>query len=430
MKAHLFELKRTAFVLWRPHNTQVAPKLVLGQFQAGNPPTLSNRREFELQQMPEHVDLWGIGAGACGLVDGQVYYYWFEVTDSSPFRDGRRILCTDPAAFTVDWRLPADRLPAPYDADDQDPAAVVKFANGQLIPCDAAGETFAPASNITPGKAQPNNKIVIYELPTTWTKVNVEGNPQVGVGTFRDVLALVQTEAEPMNFSGIRALEQGNSHLQKLGANALELLPVADSFVEREWGYATSNYFAPDFDLGFPSGNSSPTSNTDLIELIDACHDVGIRFIIDVVMAFGTRASLENVNFDDFHVDPGLTPNDPDTQQSTGQGTRDGFGGRLWRYARTVSSYDPVAGGRGNFSPARQLMKAYLLRWISDFAIDGVRMDSVNNVANWDFVQEFKDLARRCWQESGGTADKFLVVGEELSVPIALLTQNRRCRGL
>ena len=131
MEAHLFGLKKTAFILWRPRHTQVTPKLVLGQFQPGNPPTLANRREFELQQMPEHTDLWGISAGACGLTDGQVYHYWFEVTDSSPFRDGRRILCTDPTAFTTDWRLLADRLPAPYDANDQDPAAVVKFENGQ-----------------------------------------------------------------------------------------------------------------------------------------------------------------------------------------------------------------------------------------------------------------------------------------------------------
>jgi 1,4-alpha-glucan branching enzyme len=70
-------------------------------------------------------------------------------------------------------------------------------------------------------------------------------------------------------------------------------------------------------------------------------------------------------------------------------------------------------------------MKAYLLRWMSDFAVDGVRMDSVNNVANWDFVQDFKDLARQTWGEGGGTADRFIVVGEELAVPLELVTQNR-----
>jgi hypothetical protein len=33
--------------------------------------------------------------------------------------------------------------------------------------------------------------MVIYELPTSWTKLNVEGDPQIGVGTFRDVLAVL-----------------------------------------------------------------------------------------------------------------------------------------------------------------------------------------------------------------------------------------------
>ena len=267
--------------------------------------------------------------------------------------------------------------------------------------------------------------MVIYELPTSWTKMNVHGDPQIGVGTFRDVLALVDANVDAANFAAVPALQPGRSHLRELGVNTLELLPLADSFVEREWGYATSNYFAPDHDLGFPVGHSSPTPNTDLVALVTACHDAGIRFIIDVVMAFGTHAPFENVNFLDFHIDPRLTPNDPDTQQSSGQGTRDGFGGRLWRYARGVSGYDPLSGEAGPLFPARQLMKAYLLRWMLDFKIDGVRMDSVNNVANWDFVQEFKDLARHVWQEDGGLADRFIVVGEELSVPLPLLSQHR-----
>src|SRR5688572_29330801 len=132
MTAHLFGLKQTAFVLWRPHHTDIAPRLV--KFQPGNPSSLAGRHQFDLQRRPEHPDLWAIDAAACSWTDGQVYHYWFEVTDSNPFRDGRRILCTDPMAFTVDWRLLAERLPAPYDADDQDPAAIVRFDGGRLVP--------------------------------------------------------------------------------------------------------------------------------------------------------------------------------------------------------------------------------------------------------------------------------------------------------
>jgi len=420
---NLLGLKKTAFVLWLPYNVNPEPPtLVIGQFQAGNPPSLANRQVFPLTQQ---ADLWSIEAAQCGLADGQVYHYWFEVSDSSPTRDGSRIACTDPTAFTVDWRLQAPLRPTLPISDDQDPAAVIKYQNGQLVPCDPGGETVEPALAIAQAKAAPNNRIVIYELPTSWARTNIQHDPEIGVGSFRDVMALVDETADAANFAGIPALQQGQSHLLALGINALELLPLADSFVDREWGYATSNYFAPDHDLGFPKGNSSPTPNTDLVNLVNLCHDRGIRFIIDVVMAFGTRAALENVNFPDFHIDAGTHPTDPDANQSGGQGQRTDFGGKLWRYGHFIQSYDPANGTSGSFCPARQFMKAYLLRWMADFAVDGVRMDSVNNVANWDFVEEFKDLARQTWSANGGTDDRFIVVGEELSVPLELVTQHR-----
>jgi pullulanase len=425
MASSLFELKQSRFVLWRPRTTQPAPRLVIGQFQAGNPPSLINVQSLQLALLPGESDVWAIAATQCGLIEGQVYHYWFEVTDSSPYRNRQRIQCTDPLAYTVDWRLLAPRLPAPYSVDDQDPASVIKFANGQLVACDPAGETTAPAALLGTTQAATNNQLVIYELPTSWSRINVQGDAEVGVGSFRDVMALVDRDASAANFFGVPALDPGRSHLIDLGVNALELLPVADSFVDREWGYATSNYFAPDFDLGFPDGNSSPTATLDLVQLINLCHAAGLRFIIDVVMAFGTRAALENYNFAEFHIDPAQEPSDIDANQSGNQGRRDGFGGTLWRYGHFVTGYDPIDGQARDFVPARQLMLLYLQRWQTAFAIDGIRMDSVNNVASWDFVQAYKDHARTQWRNSGGSDDRFIVVGEELSVPQALLTQQR-----
>ena len=40
MAAHIFDLKRNAFVLWRPHNSDPVPKLIIGEFKPGNPPIL------------------------------------------------------------------------------------------------------------------------------------------------------------------------------------------------------------------------------------------------------------------------------------------------------------------------------------------------------------------------------------------------------
>jgi 1,4-alpha-glucan branching enzyme len=67
---------------------------------------------------------------------------------------------------------------------------------------------------------------------------------------------------------------------------------------------------------------------------------------------------------------------------------------------------------------------------MDDFHIDGLRLDSVENVANWDFVQEYKDLARARWRARFGSSPsdadaRFLVVGEELHEPLELLRQGR-----
>jgi len=60
-------------------------------------------------------------------------------------------------------------------------------------------------------------------------------------------------------------------------------------------------------------------------------------------------------------------------------------------------------------------------------------MDSVPNIMNWDFVQEYKDLARTVWRSRWaaqglaphGVDERFLVVGEDLAVPIDLVRQHR-----
>jgi glycosidase len=67
---------------------------------------------------------------------------------------------------------------------------------------------------------------------------------------------------------------------------------------------------------------------------------------------------------------------------------------------------------------------------MQDFQIDGIRMDSVENIANWDFIRDFKDSAREQFKQrypaAGSAADaKFLVVGEELEMPPELLSSKR-----
>lgn len=436
MPANIFALRETNFVLWRGKPSVPPPRLIIGRLQSGAPVTVVDEQQFDLHQQSSDLgDLWVIAAADCNLIDGQVYHYWFEVTDTHPQRSGARIRVTDPTAFTVDWRLCAPRPPGSgYTDDDRYPAAVVEFSNGQLVPCDAGGETGELQGEPALATLPPNNRLIIYELPTAWARIGRAGEFERGVGTFRDVTALVDQNAGGANFSDLDVTQPDRSYLTELGINALELLPPADSFYVREWGYGTTNFFAPDFELGFPLDSSHPTPNRDLRGLVAACHARGIRFFVDVVMAFArTNAYLAAATNDFFILDPASSPLDPDAHTSRGDGGfRNGFGSTLFRYAAFSDGYDPVSGNSIRLSPARQLMKASLLRWMSDFHIDGIRMDSVENVSNWDFIQEYKDLARDTWnrrftaQGSAAGADaRFIVVGEELSEPLDILRQRR-----
>ena len=426
--ADLLWRKAEGFVLWRPRVTAPPPRLVIGRFRPGNPPGFEEHGRFDLRPAAGHPDLWEIPVAECGLADGVVYHTWFEVTDADPRRASpARLLCTDPAAPVVDWRLLAPRPAAPgYGEGDRDPPGVVLVSGGRLAEADPGGERPDWSGDAPLSTLPPNNRLVIYELPTAWARIEEnETGVSLGVGSFRDVRALLEEGAEPANFAGVPALEAGRAHLRELGANALELLPPADSFVDREWGYATSHYFAADFDLGFPKGHASPTASSDLAALVAACHRAGVRFFADMVMAFATRGPLETVNYMDFHVLPGT--GDPE------EDARDAFGGALFKYNFRTESYDPVSGARAQIVPARQMMLAQLAPRVREFRIDGVRMDSVVNFGNWDFIREFRDGARALWRErsatQGLTGDaaeaRFLVVAEELAVPLDLVRQGR-----
>jgi pullulanase len=432
LAADLLARRSSHFLLWRPNNSLAAPVLIFGKFQAGNPPTLAGERRLTMKAAPGVSGLWQIAAADCGLADGDIIHYWFEVEDTHPpGNHSRTVRCTDPAAHTVDWRLTAD--------SGNQPAAVVQFAGARLTVCDPNGEKPDFSHDVPLNRLPPNNRLVIYELPTAWTRSQAQGQKELAAGTFRDVRALLDESIGGANFEGMPVVERGRSYLGDLGVNALELLPPADSFFKREWGYDTAHFLAPDHDLGFPEGDVSSTANMDIAALVTACHQHGIRFFVDMVMAFGRVEPYQTIDFDDFCIEDAKDDRgDPDaltSGRSDGhQDVRDGFGSTLFRYTRGLGSamYDPISGQNIATVPARQHMYTYLTRWMRDIRIDGIRMDSVENVANWDFIRDFKDRARDLWKERwaaqglGDGADAgFLVVGEELSQPMALLTQGR-----
>ena len=437
MACDILTRKQTAFVLWRPGIRSPPPKLVIGRYAAGPPPALADEASFDLTPVAGLPDLLAVNAADCGLKEGQTYHYWFEVGDDDVYfgASGVRLRITDPTAWAVDWRL-TSTFPTPPYAPTPDPrailrpAAVVRFAGGKLWPADADGRalsTFVDRRDASAATLPPNESLVIYELSTAWTKIGAPVTAtSVGIGTFQDVRALVDGTAPGANFRGVAAVSKG-AHLLELGANALELLPPEDTYTDRgSWGYGTSNYFTPDFDLGRPDSGGATAPSTalaDMLALIRTCHQNGVRFFLDAVMAFSREDAYRPANFLDFHVRYGA--GDPE------QGSRDGFGGDLWKFAYAVDTYDPVTGGTGNFHPARRHLLSHLLHWLVFFHVDGLRLDSVNTYGNWDFASDVRNTARAAWNErwsselggAPGADARFLVIGEELSVPKPLLSR-------
>jgi pullulanase len=421
----LLSRKATRFVLWAPGQT--APKLVIGTLQFGAPPVLAGRKSLPLTRAAGVSDLWEIAPADCGLQDGAVYHYWFEVDDTQPGHAANaRVAVTDPTACAVDWRL--------TEGDDDQPASIIQFQAGQLIPCDPDGTPVAPPATGDLRGLAPNNFTVIYELPTAWMR-RPRGGTERAVGTFRDIVAMLDKSVEAPNFDDLVSAQAGHAHIAELGINAIELLPPADSYYEREWGYGTSHMFAPDYELGKPDFYSWPTANADLRRLAETCHRLNIRLIADVVMGFERSGSYAHIAFDDFHIafDPSHPPDDPDAWTSRPGEARQDWGSTLWRYVRETNTYDPLSGADAPFRPARHLHYLAQARWMRDFHVDGFRIDSVETVANWDFLGDFTGYAReqfraRCAAQgmSHQEADaRLLVVGEELNLPLDIIYQGR-----
>jgi pullulanase len=420
--------RQTHFVLWCPANVLTPPELIIGQIRNGNPPAFQQLTRKTLRQVNNAggpVDgLWELEASTLNLTDGETYHYWFEVDNRSPGGTGR-IQTTDPLASAVDYRLHAAANPSIVH-----PASVIGWSGGKLIVRDPNGEE-SKHKVADFGNLATNNRLVIYELPTAWGRTIGSDEFERAAGTFRDARALVELGFDGANFSELTVTRLDPPYLVQLGVNAVEMLPPADSIFAREWGYGTSHYLAPDYELGYPEGNLSPTSNQDLTAFINSCHDKGIRIFLDVVLGFMKEEPYRHIDFDDFYLEnPEKHPEDHDafnSRKGGGKEFRNPFGASCPRYVKKKTTYDPISGTVMEISPARQHMLTFLRRWMQEFQIDGIRMDSVENVANWDFIRDFKNEARDQFKKrylaEGSDADaKFLVVGEELELPRELIT--------
>lgn len=205
-------------------------------------------------------------------------------------------------------------------------------ANAAVVYDEAAFDWGSAAWN-APGWTE----LVIYELHVGSFSV-APGEP---VGRFTDVVDKLP-------------------HLQSLGVNAIELLPVAEFEGEVSWGYDPGVPFSVAVAYGGPDGLKS---------LVRAAHGAGIAVLLDVVYNhFGPPDSI----LWDF-----------DGQGPTWEG------GIYFYGTRWPGDQRPQAGAWGSRPDygrpeVRQFIRDNVLAWLTDYRIDGLRFDATAYIRSID----------------------------------------------
>jgi maltooligosyltrehalose trehalohydrolase len=146
------------------------------------------------------------------------------------------------------------------------------------------------------------------------------------------------------------------AHLVRLGVTAIEIMPISDFPGARNWGYDGVLPYAPDSAYGRPE---------DLKALVDAAHACGISVLLDVVYNhFGPDGNYLSAYAPQFFTDRHKSP----------WGAGINFDGRHSR-------------------PVRDFVIQNALYWLTEFHLDGLRLDAVHAIQDDSATHVLVELA-------------------------------------
>jgi maltooligosyltrehalose trehalohydrolase len=163
-------------------------------------------------------------------------------------------------------------------------------------------------------------------------------------------------------------------HLQMLGVNAIELMPVAEYAGRRGWGYDGVDLFAPHSAYGGPDG---------LRRLVDACHQRGIAVIIDAVYNHLGPEGDYLADFAPYFTDRYATP---------------------WGKAINYDDADS--------DDVRRFVLENTEMWLRDYGCDGLRLDAVHAIIDMSPTHILETIATRVAELEVETGRQLWVIAE------------------
>ncbi len=248
-------------------------------------------------------------------------------------------------------------------------ARVRDISNGSryLFKINNSDEKPDPASNYQPDGVHRASEVVNHSL-FNWGDNNWKGLE------FKDYIIY---EIHTGTFTGEGTFESIISKLEyliELGITAIELMPIAQFPGARNWGYDGVYHFAPQNSYGGPDGFK---------KLINACHNLGLAVILDVVYNhFGPEGN---------------------------------YTGKFAAYFNPL--YHSPWGDAINFDgPYSDAVRNYFIEnalyWFSNFHIDALRLDAIDRIYDMSAKHLLHELSEETNKLSAELGRKFYLIAE------------------